>query len=164
METFKIGDEVEVTVTRNWYSKGARGEIVKESMAGWWVHFTSGEFEHNKNDAWSVLEEEMRHVQPAPTAPAVTSRAVVLSVEGVEYTAMFTIVNDRTGCALYWRNNNHEYAFAGGTKRNPKDAQDEAIGMRVAMRRACGIGNPHAHQLPAVYRAFRKWQYIEAHP
>lgn len=170
METFKVGDEVEIVegVKYQFYSEGARGTIIKPSLSGWWVHFTSGKFEDFDNcpaKVWSVLESEMRHVPPAPSAaPAFTSRAVVLEVEGVEYTASFNFINEWTTVILVWMRDGKIIAKGGSARRNPHDTYCAETGMRVAMRRACGIEDVLAVSLPAVYRAFRKWQYIEAHP
>ena len=163
---FEVGDEVETTQrVGDFYEAGARGTVKEIDGDDIWVRFRAGKYKLPFGDhgGWHTFAQWLRHVPPAqPAAPAVTSRAVVLTVEGVEYTAMFTLVNDRTGCALYWRKDNHEYALAGGTKRNPRDTYSADTGMRVAMRRACGIGRPYAHQLPAVYSAFRKWQHDQA--
>ncbi len=169
METFKVGDEVEsVEDVGVYYNAGARGTIVKmDGSREAWVRFHTGKysFPFGCMGGWHAFTSWLRHVQPpAPVAPAVTSRAVVLDVGGVEYTAMFTFVGDRTGVVLYWRKDNHEYGLAGGTKRNPRDEYSAETGMRQAMRRACGIGQPEARQLPAVYRAFRQWQHDQAAP
>lgn len=171
METFKVGDEVEITGVDlpDPYSVGARGKIVRKSIVGWWIKFESGEYNTLNGSTWVALEGQLRHVPPAPpAAPAVTSRAAVLDVEGVEYTAVFALKGDYTVCTIFQiRETDDEIQYRvanGGTKRNPRDTYSEAVGMRQAMKRACGIGEPYAHQLPAVYRAFRKWQHDQAAP
>lgn len=165
METFKVGDEVYSTADGGgFYERGAAG-TVKEIHGDYiWVKFHTGTFKlpFGTMGGWCAQKKDLRHVAPAPkNAPAVASDAVVLTVDGIEYAAMFTFVGDRTGCALYWHEDGREYALAGGCKRNPRDAYDRKIGMRVAMQRACGVNAKHAPLilLRPVYDAFRRWQY-----
>lgn len=167
METFKVGDEVEITGVDlpDPYSVGARGKIVRKSIVGWWIKFESGEYNTLNGSTWVALEGQLRHVPPAqPAAPAVTSRAVVLEVEGVEYTASFNFINEWTTVILVWMRDGKIIAKGGSARRNPHDTYCAETGMRVAMRRACGIEDVLAVSLPAVYRAFRKWQHDQAAP
>ena len=169
METFNVGDEVIATVgCPGYYTGGAKGtvtHIIGDEFI--WVKFHTGDYKtpFGSMGAWCTKRSELRHVPPAPPSPAVTSRAVVLTVEGVEYTAMFAFNGDITTCLMFTGQlDKRQGIYWGVAKRNPRDTYSEAVGMRVTMKRACGIGQPHAHQLPAVYSAFRKWQHDQAAP
>lgn len=166
---FEVGDEVETTQrVGDFYEAGARGTVKEIDGDDIWVRFHAGKYKLPFGDhgGWHTFAQWLRHVPPAqPAAPAVTSRAVVLAVEGVEYTAMFAFNGDITTCLMFTGQlDKRQGIYWGVAKRNPRDTYSEAVGMRVTMKRACGIGQPHAHQLPAVYSAFRKWQHDQAAP
>lgn len=85
-------------------------------------------------------------------------RAAVFNVDGKEYTVIFSFVGDYTAAHILWHEGGKTAGLAGHAKRNPKDTYDANIGMRVAMRTACGIDNVWGRKMPNLFRAFRVWQ------
>lgn len=84
-------------------------------------------------------------------------------VDGHQVTCIFTRFGRLVTASLFIEDDGKDgkgSAFGAGARCHPGDEFDLSLGMRLAMKRACGAGigwNKH----PAVYSAFRRWQREE---
>ena len=80
---------------------------------------------------------------------------LALLVEGIDYGISWTHIGAATLCAVTWEDKGKRYGTAGFAKCHPKDAYSQAVGDKVAIRNACGVGEWRVYDLGAVYRAYR---------
>jgi hypothetical protein len=82
--------------------------------------------------------------------------ALTMNVGGIEYAVVWIHNGPMTFATITWFEKGKRWGVAGHSVCSPKDEYDQATGDKIAMRRACGIGNDWCrHDLRAVYQAYR---------
>jgi hypothetical protein len=110
----------------------------------------SGPNKQTSEDAVSAWDALPRRDEVAPFTSS------VCFLDETEYHVMIVHDGPTTLCAISWRYKGRRYGFQGMSVCNPGDTYDQAIGDKLAIKRACGVEGRCLYDLRAVYNAWRK--------